>query len=43
MKAIKKILIGMIVVTAVFGLLSCSDSGTEEDSGLDSILQLQEK
>lgn len=34
MKAIKKILMGMIVATAVFGFLGCSDSGTEEDQGL---------
>lgn len=38
MKAIKKILMGMIVATAVFGFLGCSDSGTEEDSGLETII-----
>ena len=38
MKAIKKILIELIVATAVFGFLGCSDSGTEEDSGLETII-----
>lgn len=38
MRAIKKILAGMIIATAVFGFFGCSDSGTEEDSGLETII-----